>query len=109
MIKNGKRYLITTDDWFVAPNGDRYNAVWGKTVCKQMEEEMGFKPTHSANWFAKIGTGEGEIIIAGCQIHFAIKLNKRPELNTEFYIDKVTGESLSLNRIYIPPSENEKG
>jgi hypothetical protein len=29
MLKVGQKALITTDQWFFAPNGDQYKAVYG--------------------------------------------------------------------------------
>ena len=31
-LTKGERYLVTTEDWFVAPDGNNYNAVFG-TAC----------------------------------------------------------------------------
>jgi hypothetical protein len=71
-------YLITTDNWFYAPDGKQYNGVWGNTEIVQ-DSFLGIKTNaRSANWYAKVGTDENHIIIAGCQIHYAIKC-KEPD------------------------------
>jgi hypothetical protein len=71
-IEIGKRYLVTTDEWFTAPNGHSYKAVFGTVhLISTTEEELGFRPRQSANWFVSIGN----MTIAGCQIHYAIRTN----------------------------------
>ena len=32
------KYLITTDDWFYAPDGKKYKSVWGEV--KILEDEV---------------------------------------------------------------------
>ena len=73
-------YLITTDNWFIAPDGKYYRAAWGFVEILG-DNLLGIKTnSHSSNWFAKIGAGDDHIIVAGCQIHYAIKCEKKPEL-----------------------------
>ena len=74
---NGK-YLITTDGWFVAPDGKSYCAVWGAiTVIEDLF--LGIKTNrNSTNWYAKIGTESNHVIVAGCQIHYACKADTKP-------------------------------
>ncbi len=74
---NGK-YLITADNWFVAPDGNQYKSAWGE--CKILGDDILQIKTnrHSTNWFLKIGSDKKHIIIAGCQIHYAIKCEKKP-------------------------------
>ena len=102
MIENGKKYLISTDNWFVAPNGEQYNAVWGKATYTTTKESMGFNPVRSTNWFVKVGESENSILIAGCQIHYAIRTDKKPKLIQGTYQEKDTGQKLAFNKIYIP-------
>lgn len=67
----GEKYLITTDEWFFAPDGSQYKAVWGtfKGVSKD-EETLGIKTNRgSTNWYIEIG----EMTIAGCQVFYVIK------------------------------------
>lgn len=70
-IEIGCPYLITTNDWFVGPDGRDYRAVYGVvTGIESSEQTLGVKTNaRSTNWYVKIG----EMIIAGCQIHYAIK------------------------------------
>lgn len=75
------KYLISTDNWFFAPNGKQYNAVWGDVEILS-DSFLGVKTNYrSANWFAKIGTEKNHVIVAGCQIHYAVKCEEKPNLN----------------------------
>jgi len=78
---NGEHYLITTDDWFYAPDGQSYKAVWGKAQISSDEEVLGFKGRASAaNWFLTV-TGDKTncpLIVAGCQVHYAVICNDEP-------------------------------
>ena len=33
---------------------------------------------NSTNWYAKVGIEETHVIVAGCQIHYAVKCDNRP-------------------------------
>ena len=103
MIENGKRYLVTADNWFQAPDGESYRAAWGVCELKKTEDVFGFTPARpSTNWFIKVGTEENHVIIAGCQIHFAVRSEKRPTSKHEgkYYKDKDSGIELHEERIY---------
>ena len=70
-IETGVTYLITTDNWFTAPDGRQYKAAFG-TVHGTLNDEqaLGIKTNHrSTNWFLSIGN----LLIAGCQIHYAVR------------------------------------
>lgn len=72
------KYLISTDAWFYAPDGRQYNAVWGEVEIVS-DSILGIKTNvRSSNWFAKIGSEENHVIVAGCQIHYAIKCEDKP-------------------------------
>jgi len=77
MTMKGK-YLITTDSWFYAPDGSKYRSAWGE--IKIIEDNvLGVKTNrNSTNWFAYVGSDEKGIIVAGCQIHYAVKCAKKP-------------------------------
>jgi hypothetical protein len=78
------KYLITADNWFYTPDGRQYKAVWGEVEILS-DEFLGIKTNiRSSNWFAKIGTEKNHVIIAGCQIHYACKCEKKPKAN---YLD----------------------
>lgn len=75
------KYLITTDNWFIAPDGKTYRAVWGEVEIIQ-DEFLGIKTNrNSSNWFAKVGNKNNHVIIAGCQIHYAIRCEEKPNNN----------------------------
>ena len=102
MIINVEYYLITTDAWFVAPDGEEYRSVWGKCFVSEAKESFGFVPLRpSTNWYCKIGEGENSMIVAGCQIHYAIKCDKKPVLKPDKYINDITKCAVVLNKIYL--------
>lgn len=70
-INPGDKCLITTDNYFVAPDGIQYRSVFG-TIRSVLDPEkvLGIKTNrNSTNWFVEIGN----MIIAGCQIHYMMK------------------------------------
>lgn len=76
------KYLITTDAWFYAPDGKQYKAVWGDVQIVE-DTFLGLKTNrNSTNWFAKVGNEQNHIIIAGCQIHYAVKCDEKPNIET---------------------------
>lgn len=73
------KYLITTDAWFYGPDGLQYKSAWGEVVSMNDQDALGIKTnSRSANWFVKIGSEDNHLIIAGCQIHYAIKCESKP-------------------------------
>lgn len=99
----GKTFLITTEGWFIAPDGQQYRSVFGelKGICSD-EETLGIKTNRgSTNWYVEIGN----MCIAGCQIHYTIQTNKvdfnpvneRKEDKDGEIIDKVNKISLIYN------------
>lgn len=76
------KYLVTTDGWFFAPDGQEYRCVWGEVEAVG-DDVLGIKTnSRSANWFLKVGSNDRHVIIAGCQIHYAIKCNTQPVLHS---------------------------
>lgn len=67
----GEKYLVTCDNWFLAPDGKQYKAAHGTVKGVMSDSEtLGIQTNrHSSNWYLEIGN----LIIAGCQIHYAIK------------------------------------
>lgn len=67
----GSTILITCDNWFFAPDGQSYRAVWGTVKAVRADNEvLGLKTNaRSTNWYVEIGN----MVVAGCQIHYAIK------------------------------------
>lgn len=73
------KYLITSDNWFYAPDGQQYKAAWGNVQILD-DLILGIKTNrNSTNWYAKIGSDEKHCIIAGCQIYHAIKCEDKPD------------------------------
>ncbi len=92
MIKNDKCYLITTDNWFYAPDGEQYRSVWG--YFEIINKFTPLKP--STDWFLKCG----KLIIAGSQIHYIIECEKKPKIQTK--TREGNGEITIHKNIYIP-------
>ena len=70
-INIGDKILVTTEGWFFAPDGESYKAVYGtlKNLINT-EDVLGIKSDKTtAKWALKIG----EMIVAGCQIHYMVK------------------------------------
>lgn len=89
------KYLITTDGWFFAPDGRQYKSVWGEVEILE-DLILGVKTNrNSSNWYAKIGTDENHVIVAGCQIHYALKSKVKP--NQDIIKDFNTGDYGVIN------------
>lgn len=67
----GEKYLITCDQWFVAPDGNDYRAVFGTVHgVDHADEALGVRTNaKSTNWYVRIGN----MVVAGCQIHYAVR------------------------------------
>lgn len=100
------KYLITTDNWFTAPDGNDYKAVWGEVEVIG-DEVLGVKTNmRSTNWYVKVGTEENHVIVAGCQMHYAVKTDKKPDLdggyNWEYNAERQSATTYNTpNKIYI--------
>jgi len=67
------KYLITTEGWFTAPDGKLYKAIWGDVEIID-DTLLGVKTNrNSTNWYAKVSGEKNHMIVAGCQIFFAIQ------------------------------------
>jgi len=89
------KYLISTDSWFFCPDGQQYKAVWGEVQIID-DSLLGIKTNRNAtNWFAKIGTPSNHVIVAGCQIHYAVKCDTEP--NSVDYEDYEVKDGVVLN------------
>jgi hypothetical protein len=98
-------YLINTDNWFTAPDGCQYQAVWGNVEIVD-DSILGLKTNRmSTNWFAKVGSEDKHVIIAGCQIHYATRCEDEPFTgpHTEWQADAASGINIfnAPSRIYI--------
>lgn len=72
----GKNVLINCQNWFTAPDGKDYKAVWGKLIAiHEAGKMLGFIPNRShANWFIEIGNMQ----IKGCQVLYFIVCENEP-------------------------------
>ena len=43
LYESGKKYLITTDKWFIAPDGSEYKSAYGTLVAIKSDEDLGIK------------------------------------------------------------------
>lgn len=95
------KYLITTDNWFYAPNGLKYRSVWGDVKIVE-DSLLGIKTNrNSSNWYAYVGNEEKGMIVAGCQIHYAVKCDKAPNTDNVKELTYDGGKSNEIER----PSE----
>jgi hypothetical protein len=74
VIQLDVKYLITTDNWFTAPDGMQYRNVFGTARgIYSADDTLGLTTNrNSTNWYVSIGN----MIIAGCQIHYVIQTDK---------------------------------
>lgn len=95
-MKVGENFLISTDNWFFAPDGKQYRAVFGKVHAITQDTALGIKTNrNSTNWYVNIGN----MIVAGCQVHYAIRTDNCSFDEYSEYDDK--GEPVTRNcRIY---------
>ena len=102
-LEKGK-YLITTDNWFYAPDGQSYKAVWGEVRILE-DTVLGIKTNrNSSNWYAYVGSDEKGMVVAGCQIHYAVKSANKPSQDSfisEGYHEGQAVHSKVQTRIYI--------
>src|SRR3546814_15952739 len=71
LVSVGDQALITTDNWFYAPDGKSYRAAFGTVkAIRSSEIALGVKTnSKSTNWYVEVGN----MLIAGCQIHYAVR------------------------------------
>ena len=92
------KYLITTDNWFFAPDGKQYKSVWGNVRVLGDNETLDIITNRNGtNWFVKIGSEDKHVIIAGCQIHYACKCDYIPNIEDVADFDGI----IVKTRIYI--------
>lgn len=106
------KHLITTEEYFVAPDGQQYKAVFGTVTIvdkRIMIGELKANP-RSVNWYAQVGTGQGSIIIAGCQISYAVKCDilNYGKVTSHTMEDGKKKSSVRETLIYIPQSEYQE-
>jgi hypothetical protein len=83
----GRKVLVTVDNWFYAPDGRQYQAVFGVLhAVKTAEDTLGIRPNgKSSNWYMEVGN----VTIAGCQIHYVVQTDA---VNLEPIEDVLTHE-----------------
>jgi hypothetical protein len=92
------KYLITTDAWFYAPDGLKYRSVWGEVKIVD-DTVLGLKTNrNSTNWYARVGSEEKGMIVAGCQIHYAVKCKELPNTSKVQELNYDGGKSKSFER-----------
>jgi hypothetical protein len=105
LFDESKKFVVTTSEWFIAPDGKHYKAVWGKVKVFKDDETLGIKTNHnSANWYAIIGEGDQAVIVAGCQIKYACVSMNKPKLEryTELRIsDHTAGTYQAMREVAI--------
>lgn len=79
----GKKVIVTTDNWFFGPDGKNYRGVWGTLIgVFGSEQTLGVKTNaRSTNWYVQVG----DTLIAGCQIHYAVASEVKPDEFIEDY------------------------
>lgn len=99
-IKVGDKALITTDSWFFGRDGLQYRAVFGTVrAIKSSEDTLGIRTnSKSTNWYVEIGN----MLVAGCQIHYAIKTDDAclGNVNDSETINGETKDFVRPGRIY---------
>ncbi|MBP9871578.1 MAG: hypothetical protein KBC53_08815 [Nitrosomonas sp.] len=99
-INIGDKVLVTTDNWFFAPDGLQYRSVFGTFKAIRTDQDtLGIKTNiRGANWYAEIGN----MTIAGCQIHYAIKTDncELGSVNDSDVVNGETKEFVRVSRIY---------
>lgn len=94
LIEIGKNYLVNTDEFFYAPDGQIYQAVWGEAKgIYEAEETLGISKVRGAGWFIEVGN----MMIAGCKAHYVMRCDT---CSFEPAIDSNTGEPFPVSRIY---------
>lgn len=71
----GKTVLVTTSDWFIAPDGLSYQSVFGTLQAVHLMKDVipGAVPTRThANYLFEIGN----MLVMGCRVSYIIRANK---------------------------------
>lgn len=73
-----EKVLITTTNWFYAPDGKQYRGIWGTLLSvDEAGKTLGFIPNRAhANWFLTVG----DLTIMGCQVMYVMKCPDQPNL-----------------------------
>ena len=86
-IEIGETALVTTNDWFLAPNGTEYKAVFGTvTAIGSAVDVLGVETN---DWYLDIG----DMIIAGCQINCLIRTDQYDDGHTSSWSNDRDGNA----------------
>jgi hypothetical protein len=83
MIISGKKYLITTDELFYAPDSLQYRCIYGRVWVHSFQETFNFPAKNHVNWFITITDkegGEGGFGISGCRINYFKEMSEQPRI-----------------------------
>ena len=69
------KYLVTTDSWFIAPDGKKYKLVYGEVEVINSRLDT--------SWFLKVGSAEDHVLINNHKVHYAKKCKTEPLRNKE--------------------------
>jgi hypothetical protein len=97
----GQKFLITTDEWFFAPDGESYKAVFGTVRALLSDSEvLGIKTNaKSTNWYVHIGN----MFVAGCQVHYATQTDAvclRPSHIDVEHNGHLSTQQVGTSRVY---------
>lgn len=102
------KHLITTDAYFYAPDGKQYRAAYGEVKVMATKEVLGFDPNrNSANWFVRVGDDKDYVLLAGCQIHYAVRTDILPASGTTEEIWEGKKQVTDI-KIYVPGQTEKK-
>lgn len=97
----GRKVLITADNYFYAPDGECYKAAHGTLIGIYPDKDtLGIRTNmRSANWYVQLGN----LLMAGCQIHYAIlceKVDFKPATLVSTHEGRVVHSLSNSSRIY---------
>lgn len=85
--------LLVQCNWFYAPDGNQYKAVWGTVRMMRFKGAFGFEPKAGTNWWLRVGKGRTAVLVAGCQIHYVTSPSREQALqNKEIWIADPPGD-----------------
>lgn len=108
-MKIGKKYIVTTDNWFYGKDGKQYRGVFGtlKGVFDD-KETLGISTNrNSTNWYAQIGS----VRVAGCQIHYVVEADVAPSgtVHETTWKDDIKTVEVTPCRVYNADQDSVNG
>jgi hypothetical protein len=82
----GKKVLVTTTGWFIAPDGKQYRALFGTLkAVSESSKTLGFSISRNhTNYFFEIG----KMKLMGCQVLYMIECESVNQGSTTTYTEK---------------------